>query len=139
VPAKSPDQLPASLQLVYQIWANKDVPNKLFGGGFIDVEDVATAHLWAHENPNIADGQRYYTVGGYGPPQAQADFLRNSFPDRKISEGTPKSDYAPGTDWNGRSVGTGIQREVPNTLGRNLPIRQDWYLSHSISHCLRPW
>lgn len=104
VPAKSPGQLPLSLQLVYQIWANKDVPNKLFGGGFVDVEDVAKAHLWAYENPNIVDGERYYAAGGYGPPQAQADFLRNNFPDRKISEGTPKSDYVPGTDWNGRSV-----------------------------------
>ncbi|KIM94766.1 hypothetical protein OIDMADRAFT_135689 [Oidiodendron maius Zn] len=104
VPAKSPGRLPLSLQLVYQIWANKDVPNKLFGGGFVDVEDVAKAHLWAYENPNVADGERYYAAGGYGPPQAQADFLRNSFPDRKISEGTPKSDYAPGSDWNGRSV-----------------------------------
>ena len=51
VPAKSPGRLPLSLQLVYQIWANKDVPNKLFGGGFVDVEDRSEEHTSELQSP----------------------------------------------------------------------------------------
>jgi nucleoside-diphosphate-sugar epimerase len=64
------------------------------------VRDVAAAHVWAIGNPAVSDGQRYIVAAGLGPPQAIADLLRDTYPERSASiplgnpgEGYVKSDY----------------------------------------------
>jgi nucleoside-diphosphate-sugar epimerase len=56
---------------------------------WVDVRDVATAHVKAMENPR-AGGQRLYTVGGRFTNREIADVVRNNFPDFK--------DKVPGPD-----------------------------------------
>jgi nucleoside-diphosphate-sugar epimerase len=49
----------------------------------VDVRDVAEIHIWAFENPETADGERYIANSGCGYNQAVADILREVYPDRK--------------------------------------------------------
>ncbi|KAI9775117.1 MAG: hypothetical protein M1839_001428 [Geoglossum umbratile] len=71
-----------------------DVPARVSTGGYVDVRDVATSHIWALEHPSISDGHRYIASAGLGPPQAIVDILRDAYPDRKgIPVGTPGEGY----------------------------------------------
>jgi len=71
------------------------VPPSMAVGAYVDVRDVASVHLWAYENCEVADGERYIAAAGFGPNQAAADILREAYPDRKdiIPAGVPGEGY----------------------------------------------
>lgn len=52
----------------------------------MDVRDVALMHIWAYENPGIADGQRYIACCGKGPLQAVSDILRHHYKGTTIGD-----------------------------------------------------
>jgi nucleoside-diphosphate-sugar epimerase len=103
-----PSQISASLAFIHDIWAGpstKGLPDQISTGSWVHVRDVATVHLWAAENPDRADGQRFLATSGFAAPQAVADFLRETFPGRKsVVKGSPGEGYKEGIDWNGRST-----------------------------------
>ncbi|KAI8064231.1 hypothetical protein BC940DRAFT_306485 [Gongronella butleri] len=64
---------------------------------YVDVEDVARAHVLAVEKSDIADGQRYILASSHAfSDQEIADILRELYPDRHeiIAKGVP-GQYAP--------------------------------------------
>jgi nucleoside-diphosphate-sugar epimerase len=71
---------------------------------YVDVRDVALMHLWAFENGEKADGERFIAVAGAGPTQAIVDILREAYPDRLnvMPEGLPGVGY---TGWKDGKVG----------------------------------
>lgn len=94
----SPSKLNVTLKPVWALFSgeSKTVPEPVLGvGAFVDVRDVAQAHLWAYENHEAADGERYITAAGLGPAQAMADILREGYPDRHdvIPLGKPGKGY----------------------------------------------
>lgn len=96
-PPVSAADLGVSLKPVFDIFAGKlsTVPPTIGSGCFVDVRDIAFMHLWAFEHPDIADGERYIGVAGYGATQACADILRKHYPRRldKIPMGLPGHGY----------------------------------------------
>ena len=95
----SGSQLNMTLLPIYNILSGtaKEIPPKIGSGGYVDVRDVATIHLWAYENPEKANGERYIASAGYGPPQGGADILRKKYEGTKIAEkilvGVPGAGY----------------------------------------------
>jgi nucleoside-diphosphate-sugar epimerase len=79
--------------------ATKEISEGLAAGAYVDVRDVATITTYAIEHPNEVAGERFPLVAGSGPPQAIADILRESFPERQhlIPEGQRGKGYQPGT------------------------------------------
>ena len=61
----------------------KEVPESFTSGSFADVRDVAKLHIWAMENPEVANRQRYIAVAGQGNPQKVIDILRKRYPERQ--------------------------------------------------------
>ena len=97
VPA-TPEGLNETLKPIWNMFtgAMKEVPPKIGSGSYIDVDDVATMHVWCVEHPEEAASQRYMLANGVAPPQAAADVLRKHYPERKeIPVGTPGEGYDP--------------------------------------------
>jgi nucleoside-diphosphate-sugar epimerase len=69
--------------------SEKTVPPTSFYA-FVDVRDVAEAHLRAYEKPEAA-GQRYFTTGGNYTYQQICDIIRQDFPEKRplVPEGEP--------------------------------------------------
>lgn len=90
----SPDKLNTTLLPIWDIYSGcETVPPQIGGAGFIDVRDVARMHVWAAEHPDQSAGQRYLMSNGKAPPQAAADLLRKTYPDRDIVVGNPGQGY----------------------------------------------
>lgn len=68
----------------------------------------------------MTDGERYYAVRRYGPPQAQADFLQRTFPNRRITKGLLEKDYVQGVDWNGMEVWNWYPSGYPRFSGQKV-------------------
>ncbi|KAI9759970.1 MAG: hypothetical protein M1840_002758 [Geoglossum simile] len=102
----NPTDLNETLRPMYQILTGTTpdgvIPPKMGSAGYIDVRDVATAHIWALEHPSVSDGHRYIASAGLAPPQAIADVLREIYPNRRdiIPLGTPGEGYVKETfEW----------------------------------------
>lgn len=100
----SPEQLNTTLLPLWQLYAgpaasNGTIPPQIGGAGYIDVRDVARMHVWAAEHADRSRGQRYLVANGKAPPQAAADLLRLTFPERDILVGEPGKGYSPGYDF----------------------------------------
>lgn len=117
------NKLNLSLKPIYKIYAG--LSGKLTApigtSSYVDVRDVAAAHLWAYEHPKISNGERYLASGGYGPDQGIADILREQYPDKKqIMVGEPGEGYVNGTDFCGRQVQVWYPQERPQLCGKKV-------------------
>lgn len=93
----TPEKLNTTLVPVWKLYAGeaKTIPPQIGYANYIDVRDVAKIHVWAALNPEKSNGNRYLVAAGKAPPQATADLLRRTFPDREILEGQPGAGYDP--------------------------------------------
>lgn len=84
--------------------------------GCVDVRDVGRLVVFGVEHPDVANGQRYIAASAYGPPQAIADILRETYPERRglIQEGKPGEGYEIGYDFPKKLVYDG-NKTVRNT------------------------
>ncbi|KAK6356084.1 hypothetical protein TWF718_000458 [Orbilia javanica] len=64
---------------------------------YVHVFDVARLFLWAGENGDKANGERYLALAGRSGEQAIRDILRKAYPERDIDAGEPGQGYRP--DW----------------------------------------
>ncbi|KAK6358082.1 hypothetical protein TWF730_007437 [Orbilia blumenaviensis] len=64
---------------------------------YVHVYDVARLFVWAAENGDTANGERYLAVAGRSGEQAIRDILRKAYPERNIDAGEPGQGYNP--DW----------------------------------------
>ncbi|KAL3427477.1 nad dependent epimerase [Phlyctema vagabunda] len=80
VVAATASSLNETLKPVFEILsgASETLPPPIGSASYVDVRDVALIHLWAYENPQKANGERYLASGGYCPPQVIADILSTS-------------------------------------------------------------
>jgi len=89
------DKLNTSSADIYRLinGSEKTVPDTSFFA-FVDVRDVAEAHVLAYENPQAA-GQRYFTVSGGYTYQQICDIVRKHFPEKRAltPEGNPGEPY----------------------------------------------
>jgi len=89
------DKLNTSSADIYRLinGSEKSVPETSFFA-FVDVRDVAEAHVLAYETPAAAN-QRYFTVSGGYTYQMICDIIRRNFPQKREStpEGTPGERY----------------------------------------------
>ena len=92
-----PEKFNETLKPIWTLFsgANKEIPNNIGTGSYVDVRDVAKMHIWAYEHPKEADGERFIANGGFGPNQAAADILKELYPERKdkIPLGEPGKGY----------------------------------------------
>jgi nucleoside-diphosphate-sugar epimerase len=92
-------KLNETLQPIYNILSGSvsEIPAQIGSGAYVDVRDVAAMHVWAFENPEKANGERYIAATSYGPPQGVADILRYKYRGTKIAEkilvGNPGKGY----------------------------------------------
>ncbi|GAB5593057.1 hypothetical protein Unana1_07957 [Umbelopsis nana] len=75
----------------YYLGENKDPTLSIGSSNFVNVVDVALAHVLAVQHADKADGQRYITSQGFYSNQQTVDVLRREFPDRQdiIVKGEP--------------------------------------------------
>lgn len=89
------DKLNTSSADIYRLinGSEKTVPETTFWA-FVDVRDVAEAHVLAYENAEAAN-QRYFTVSGGYTFQMICDIIRKHFPEKRdlVPEGTPGEEY----------------------------------------------
>ncbi|KAK6348016.1 hypothetical protein TWF718_005837 [Orbilia javanica] len=64
---------------------------------YVHVFDVARLFVWAGENGDKANGERYLALAGRSGEQAIRDILRKAYPERNIDAGEPGQGYRP--DW----------------------------------------
>lgn len=93
---ESPAKLNESLKPVWEVFTGGTIQPPIGRGAYIDVRDVAAMHVWCIEHPKDSNQQRYMLAAGKGTPQAVADFLRETYPDRKIEAGEPGTGSVPG-------------------------------------------
>ncbi|KAI9338743.1 NAD(P)-binding protein [Obelidium mucronatum] len=87
-PVASLDKLNTSVRIVYDVYAfNTKEVNPLLAGGFVDVRDLARAHVLAAVNPR-ASGERFLTSGGPWSVEALVKVLAEKFPGRPYATGT---------------------------------------------------
>lgn len=116
-----PTRINLTLQPIWSIFSGTPtIPNTIGSGSYIDVRDVAALHIWCAEHPADANGQRYILAKGLAPPQAVADLLRRTYPERKdIPVGDPGTGYDPGYGW--LKGGVSFQSaKAEKVLGREL-------------------
>ena len=75
----------------YYSGENQDPSKDLGSNSFVDVTDVALAHVRAIEKGDKSDGQRYVLSSGTFTFQEAVDILRENFPERQnvIAKGQP--------------------------------------------------
>jgi nucleoside-diphosphate-sugar epimerase len=118
-----PAKLALSLKPIHSIYSGqaKILPPLVGTSSYVDVRDVAQAHLWAYEHPKLADGERYITSGGYGPAQGIADILRERYPEKQhIMAGEPGKGYVEGTNFCGKKVKVWYPKERPQLSGKKV-------------------
>jgi nucleoside-diphosphate-sugar epimerase len=95
---ENPEDLNITAKVVWTIFSGQEIPPP-FGGsnGAVDVRDVARLILFAVQEKEKADNQRFIAASGVRSEQAVADILREAYPDRRdiIKEGTPGVGYLP--------------------------------------------
>ncbi|KAK7211200.1 hypothetical protein V2G26_018378 [Clonostachys chloroleuca] len=97
---EDPEKLSDTAIIAYRIMKGEDVPPVGPGNGtHVDVRDVARIIVFAVENKQVADGERFIAGGNgnFANVQAYRDLLRKHYPGRKdiIGEGEPGKGYLP--------------------------------------------
>ncbi|KAJ3040890.1 methylglyoxal reductase (NADPH-dependent) gre2 [Rhizophlyctis rosea] len=92
LPPKTPSDVKASLTNIYKYINNTltTIPARNPFTNFVDVRDVATAHIKAATLP-IAEGKRYILSAGAITPAAVVKIIREKFPDLKVPSGGDES------------------------------------------------
>lgn len=93
--------------MIWNVFAGEPLEKAAIPGvyqGYVDVRDVARLVLFAVENTDKTDNERFILARYYCPPQAVADILRKSYPGRSgiIEEGRFREGYNKGYEWPGR-------------------------------------
>jgi nucleoside-diphosphate-sugar epimerase len=93
-PPKSPKEVEAASTAKFVIGyylGTQSYADPLPSSGFIDVADVARAHVLAVEKAEKADGERYIVANFPCSSQRTVDILRRAYPERQkvIAEGQP--------------------------------------------------
>jgi nucleoside-diphosphate-sugar epimerase len=95
---ENPEDLNMTAKVVWTVLSGQEIPPP-FGGsnGAVDVRDVARLILFAVEDKEKANNQRFIAASGVRSEQAVADILREAYPDRIdiIKEGNPGVGYLP--------------------------------------------
>ncbi|KAJ3017582.1 UNVERIFIED_CONTAM: methylglyoxal reductase (NADPH-dependent) gre2 [Siphonaria sp. JEL0065] len=87
-PVENLDALNTSVKLVYDLYSFKiKEVNPLVAGGFVDVRDLARAHVLAAVNPK-AGGERFLTSGGPWSQELLVKVLAEKYPGRPYATGT---------------------------------------------------
>jgi len=95
----APKQIGETVEYIWEVVSGREIPQPLAGfSWFVDVRDVAFLAVKAAGKGRELDGERVVASAHFGPPQAVADILRGTFPEKKglIKEGTPEDGYNPG-------------------------------------------
>jgi nucleoside-diphosphate-sugar epimerase len=95
---ENPEDLNMTAKVVWTVFSGQDIPPPLGGSnGAVDVRDVARLILFAVQEKEKADNQRFIAASGVRSEQAVADILRRAYPDRRdiIKEGNPGVGYLP--------------------------------------------
>src|ERR1700733_4975411 len=81
-------KLNETLLPIYNILSGSvsEIPAQISGGAYVDVRDVAKVHVWAFENLEKANRERYIAATSYRPLQGVADILRYKYRGTKIAE-----------------------------------------------------
>jgi len=87
----SGSKLNETLRPLFEIFSGeaRTIGPNIGTGSFVDVRDVAYVHVWAYENADKADGERYIVAQGFGPLQAAADILREAYQGTEIGAKIP--------------------------------------------------
>ncbi|KAF2098239.1 NAD(P)-binding protein [Rhizodiscina lignyota] len=95
----SPDELQSTTVNVWRALVGQEVPEAGPGlGNVVDVRDVARVIIFAAENPEKVNGERYLATSAWATPQTYYDILNKHYPERKgiIPVGEPGAGYVPG-------------------------------------------
>ena len=93
--------------MIWNVFAGESLDKAAIPGvyqGYVDVRDVARTVLFAVENPDKMDNERFILASYYVPPQGVADILRKMYPGKGeiIDKGSPREGYNKGYGWPGR-------------------------------------
>ncbi|KAK6532485.1 hypothetical protein TWF281_006674 [Arthrobotrys megalospora] len=100
VTPKDKSKIGETTRTIFDILAGEKEPYPLGTlATYIHVYDVARLFVWAAENGDKANGERYLAVAGRSGEQAIRDILRKAYPERKdiIDVGEPGQGYM--ADW----------------------------------------
>ncbi|KIX10295.1 uncharacterized protein Z518_01377 [Rhinocladiella mackenziei CBS 650.93] len=135
----SPENLNEALLPVWRIYSgDKDLPSQIGGAGYIDVRDVARMHVWAMEHPEKSNGERYLLSNGKAPPQAAADLLRKTYPERDIVVGHPGRGYTPDY-WFVKGESSMVSSKAYQALGVQRFISYDKSILDTVEAFERHW
>jgi nucleoside-diphosphate-sugar epimerase len=135
----TPDKLNTTLLPIWSIYSgNQTMPPQIGGAGYIDVRDVARIHIWAAEHPEQSNGQRYLMSNGKAPPQAAADLLRKTYPDRDIVVGEPGKGYTPDY-WFVEGESSSVSTKAYQALGVKRFITYDRSVLDTVEAFERQW
>ncbi|RGP77502.1 hypothetical protein FLONG3_4421 [Fusarium longipes] len=84
---------------IWQVLSGQEIPEPLVPNpGYVDVRDIARVAVFSVDHPEKTNGERFLLTSGVVPPQAAADILRKTYPDRQeiIKVGKPGEGYYPG-------------------------------------------
>ncbi|OZJ04763.1 hypothetical protein BZG36_01839 [Bifiguratus adelaidae] len=94
---EKPDDINTSVALLFAYFKGQrqDVQPPAPNQGYVDVRDVAEAHVRAVERGDKADGERFITVKGSFTWQQVVDILHKRFPEysKRIPQGEPGKNY----------------------------------------------
>jgi len=106
-PVKNAESINTSVGMIFSTLSGKDINDEGPHQNFVDVRDVARAHIKALQN-EAAGGHRHITsAGGFGQGQI-AGILKKNFPDAKVK--TPKTEEVP-------DFGLSVKSITANELG----------------------
>ncbi|KAG2180185.1 hypothetical protein INT43_003974 [Umbelopsis isabellina] len=90
----------------YYLGISKDPTFSVGSSAYVNVVDVARAHVLAVENASKADGERYITSAGAFTYQEVVDILRRVYPERQdiIAVGQPGQYKSPATTVDGGKI-----------------------------------
>jgi nucleoside-diphosphate-sugar epimerase len=95
---EDPKDLNVTAKVVWTILSGQEIPAPLGGSnGAVDVRDVARLILFAVQEKEKANNQRFIAASGVRSEQAVADILREAYPGRRdiIKVGNPGVGYLP--------------------------------------------
>jgi nucleoside-diphosphate-sugar epimerase len=99
VAPESPEKLGETYEFLWKIFAGGELTSLAPGfDWYVDVRDVGKLVVYGVEHGKEANNERFIASSSYGPPQAVADILLASYPDRRsiIQEGKTGEGYLPG-------------------------------------------
>ncbi|EPS43583.1 hypothetical protein H072_2369 [Dactylellina haptotyla CBS 200.50] len=122
VSPKDASKISETILTIWQIFSGKKDFQSLGGAStYVHVYDVARLFVWAAENGDKANGERYLALAGRGGDQAVMDILNEAYPSRKdvMPQGEKGKGYTKDYLWPSEGVNWDISKAVKAT-------GQDW-------------